>query len=715
MKKILKYLGIFFQKKGHLVALFTILLFTPQIAFAETLGETTKQTVEATMMTLVSTFIKVLNMLLWPLLLMIGDLMNNDLIVGPGMEERLLSIWQQIRNLVNISFVLVLLIMAFYNVSGFAKEGNFALKTGLPKLIIGLILVNFTFLGGKIVLDISNVATNAVFALPQVVESSGNLSFKETVDKFEQSICTHPDKDGNPIAYVKGTDKDIPPVTSIFCMDDDQTAYQSIINEKFRSKFFSSLSASNAGLIIAVNMGHLADQKYTDVAVTSIGDLLVNQLFSIIMFVIFALSYIVLAIVLVTRVAVLWVALAFSPVMVLFYVVPELKSAAGSAGNVSEQVLTHILAPIKIGVVITVGFMMMDAMNGAIGASTSAISSSTHLSDLSGSLLITGIADLQRLLIAIVSVVIVWKGIFSAVDGTLAAGIAEKIKGVAEGAGSTILGSVKYAPLVPVQVGKKGEDQQGFSWNQLKALHELYLQTYKNNEETEARKFAAGTAIGRWLNMDANTSALKTLANRVAAGSAQPQEIKDALTSGKGINEATAEERGYYAELIKALIERYKPKGSEQMIKDLENAKTGTQLGVILENVMSNNKIVDWSPQDTANMKFGPEKASSTTSTTKAAATTPPPSTTTTPPASTPVDMKATLEAKVKPTLDPNVNLTIPAGLKIDPKIKGFTNLKTQADVDVLETKLKAPDAQKKIDDYIKNNPNDDKIDVTKL
>ena len=39
----------------------------------------------------------------------------------------------------NIAFVLILLIMAFYNVSGMAKEGNLALKTGLPMLVIGLI------------------------------------------------------------------------------------------------------------------------------------------------------------------------------------------------------------------------------------------------------------------------------------------------------------------------------------------------------------------------------------------------------------------------------------------------------------------------------------------------------------------------------------------------------------------------------------------------
>ena len=379
------------------------------------------------------------------------------------------------------------------------------------------------------------------------------------------------------------------------------------------------------------------------------------------MFVIFAVSYIVLALVLIARIAVLWVALAFSPVMVLFYVVPELKSGAGAAGNASEQVLTHILAPIKIGIILTVGFMMMDAMNGAIGTATTAISSTAKVSDLSGALLITGIADLQRLLIAIVSMYIIWKGIFSAVDGTLAQGLAEKVKGLAEGAGSTILGSIKYAPLVPVQVGDKGAKQEGFSFNQLKNMPEMYLQAFKNNEETEARKFAAGTAIGKWLKMDGETPALKALAGNISSETVNTDEIKQALTSGKGTNYASAEDRAYYAGIIRSLIDKYKPNSVK--VEDIDKADTGAKMGVLIDKIMTEKSTTfAWTPEDSVKLKLGSDAATtaskptgtSTTTTTPAPVSAPAPVTPATPtPAPVPAPAPAPAPATPPPAPAP--------------------------------------------------------------
>ena len=377
MKKILKYFRAFIEKKGHILALFTFLLFLPDTAFAA--EPSTSDAMTEAVMAGVSLMIQVLNMLLWPLLLIIGELMSNDLIIGPGMEERLLSIWQQIRDLVNIAFVLILLIMAFYNVSGMAKEGNFALKTGLPKLVIGLILVNFTFLGGKVLLDVSNVATNLVFALPQSIEAVANVDggsdvtgsqtdFQATVTELEENLCTKPlagSTTGERIAF-DNSDANIPPSAAMFCTDANGDL-TSTLNPDLKAKFFGTLNVSNVGLIIAVNMGHLTDLNYTSIEVTKISDLAINTIFSLIMFVIFAISYIVLAIILIARIAVLWLAMAFSPVAVLFYVVPELKSSAGEGGDIAGKVLTHVMAPIKLGIALAVGFMMIDAMYGVTG------------------------------------------------------------------------------------------------------------------------------------------------------------------------------------------------------------------------------------------------------------------------------------------------------------------------------------------------------------
>ena len=134
---------------------------------------------------------------------MTGSLLDNDLIFGGAMGERLLDIWVQIRNLVNIAFVLILLAIAVYNVLGIGEEGGglpLAFKTAIPKFVLALIAVNFSFLAVKVILDFTNVITGAVFALPTNAITQEKQDFKS---EFERTIC--------------GTNNDEMPLRPLYC------------------------------------------------------------------------------------------------------------------------------------------------------------------------------------------------------------------------------------------------------------------------------------------------------------------------------------------------------------------------------------------------------------------------------------------------------------------------------------------------------------------
>lgn len=695
------------RKRGHLVLIFALLLLYPDIASAaETVGSTAKAAVENTMVTTVNLFIKVLNMILWPLLLIIGDLMSNDLIIGPGMEERLLSIWQQIRNLVNIAFVLVLLIMAFYNVSGFAKDGNFALKTGLPKLIIGLILVNFTFLGGKLVLDLSNMATSAVFSLPELAAGgTGAFDFNENITTLEENLCIKGNKEDGTF-FDKAVDgKNIPALTQMFCEQEDGK-YSGQLSAVQKTRFFQSLNTNNIGLIIAVNMGHLEDLKYADGAVTTISDLAINLLFSLAMFVVFAVSYIVLALVLVARIAILWIAMAFSPVIVLFYVVPELKAGAGKAGNVSEQVLTHILAPIKIGIVLTVGFMMLDAMYGTVGSSFNSAIGKSSLSTISdGALLITGIADLQRLLIAITSIVVLWKAIFSAVDGTIAASMIEKVKGAVESTGSTALSYLKYTPLAPISVkNAKGENEtMNLSLGNLGRIASDFKNDFENSQTKKAKDIYEGIGLNKFF--DEGGSPLEKLLIQLQNKSATTSDIRKGLLEGEGLNKIRDDSkiRQQYRDITEGLIAKYAKNDTEKTkwTEDLKNADTPRTMGDLIRKVTGSDVIK--SNEDYEAMLKGKEPAPA------APPVTPP----ATPPAAPAIP--AGTKAMNTLTVPTGLTVTIPATLHISTAVTGFTNLSTPADATTLNTKLAAANAQAQIDAYMAAHPAATTIDVNTL
>jgi hypothetical protein len=434
------------------VALVSVMLL-PSAAFAE---PSVEKTAEQTVASLLAIFMRMLNTFLWPFLLLIGELMDNDMITGPGMEDRLKLIWSQVRDLVNIAFVIYLLVVAFYNVSGMGGgEGNLAMKTALPKLVLGLVMVNFTFLGGKLLLDLSSVATTAAFGLVQVTESEG-YTFEDTANSFAANVCLKNKDGGNADSNLyhdtEGSTDKIPPQTRIFCKQVDGI-YTGELDELMEASYFQDLNVSNVALVMAVNMGALDSlQLLKEEGVLTFQDLVINSGFSVLMYVIFAISYIVLAIVLIARIVVLWAVMAFSPVAVLFYVIPELKEAAGGAGDASDKVMKHVLAPVIIGVTLSIGYIMITTMEQA-GNSFEIFTNFKSGDIFNKEFLLAGVNDMEKFLVAIVSVVVVWTGVFAAAEGSVAQFATDWIKGFGENVGGFIAKAPLYLPVLPTASG----------------------------------------------------------------------------------------------------------------------------------------------------------------------------------------------------------------------------------------------------------------------
>ncbi len=126
-----------------------------------------------------------LNVIIWVVLGFITDLLANDFIFGNGMENMLLAIWQVVRNFVNLAFVFALLVVAFYNIVSIDPD-KIPLKKSLGKIAIALILVNFSYFGAKVVLDVANILTTAVFAIPRDIINETGMG---TADDDLNAIC----------------------------------------------------------------------------------------------------------------------------------------------------------------------------------------------------------------------------------------------------------------------------------------------------------------------------------------------------------------------------------------------------------------------------------------------------------------------------------------------------------------------------------------------
>ncbi len=567
MKKLLKFIGGFINRKtcflGLTVALAVFIL--PEVAQAVDPGDpTAQQQIEQELAFMVSLVIQALNTFLWPFLLVVGELMDNDLITGPGMEDRLLGIWVEIRNLVNIVFAVVLLVIAFYNALPISSsEGNLALKTALPKVVIGLILVNFTFLAGKVVLDVTNVATTAAFALPELVD---DFSFEDQETQFSENVCMKPDK-----TLWKEADADnIPINTKLFCKFDEGTGdYGPELSEFIANNYFQDLNVNNVSIVMAVNMGGIESLGLLKPeAITSFKDLVINGLFSLVMYVIFAITFVVLGIVLLTRIVVMWVALALSPIAVLFYVVPQLKDAVGSGGgDIVGKITKQLLAPVIIGITMSIGFLMMAALSD-VGGSFHEFANVQADDLLTSDFLISGISDMERFIIAIATVVIVWTGVFAAAEGTVSSFATDAIKGFGERAGGAIAKAPFLIPTVPIFT--KDGKSPGVSPLALLSLADTKLKSFQFNE---TQRQLQGANI--------NTGGLTKPAEILSS------EIKSA-TSGNKISHGQL--KGIATDLFKTVnIEdegtRTKVTG---LLQQINTSQDGAQAQALLKDVITN-------------------------------------------------------------------------------------------------------------------------------
>lgn len=375
---------------------------------------------------------------LWPVILMIGSLLDNDLIFGGEMGERLLGVWVQIRNLVNIIFVLVLLAIAIYNVlPGVGEEAggmSLGLKTALPKFVLALIAVNFSFIAAKVVLDFTNVVTGAVFALPTIAVDEGNLS-----TQIKTTIC--------------GTESGEVPMRSLWCEQND-------LNERGKA-FFSKLDRQNITIAYAVRFGRAANLKFVKGGLKDLTQLAFNIIFNLVLYVVYAVSHIVLFIVLLFRVVVLWVGVVLSPLIALGIVLPSMEDLSGGAGKIKEQFVKNAIAPIKIGLVMSVGYIMLDGFQADKTIHGGILSGSTLVA-IDPNALPTDINDLQQLMIAVAVVVIIWVGVFSAAEGTAAEGITGFIKTHMQDLGTWVAKLPTYATVIPVKGGEKRSLAQVF-------------------------------------------------------------------------------------------------------------------------------------------------------------------------------------------------------------------------------------------------------------
>ncbi|MFH1533667.1 MAG: hypothetical protein ABID64_01940 [Nitrospirota bacterium] len=457
----------------------------------------------------------ILNRALWPVLVMIGGLMDNSLLFGNGMEERLREIWIPIRNIVNILFVIALVAIALYNVLGIGDENsNYSIKAILPKIIIGIIVVNFSFLGIKVFLDGINVLTSAIFALPNQVgqgialdpnnpndqeliqkacRSTEGIDYNAVIDKDkfikDKSLEIFKDQAkkykleidpsatveqigklaGDKLtavqldAWVAEYDEKIKSIlcetTTVTTVDpNDKTKTTTKTTMKFTARgelFMKRWNSRNAALAMAIGLSKIVLYKEIDVNSLTIDKLFINTALSLIMYLLFVASFIALFVVLLGRLVVMWLAIALSPVLLLAMVIPAVKENFSSFGEVTNTFVQNAIAPLGIGLSLSIGWIMLKALQGINSLYGGEQISFTATQGIP----VVGLTTLQDLLVGVGTIAVIWLGVFTAASKSIAAPVTDWMKGSLASAGKWV-GTLplKHAPIFKIDLPGTDDD-----------------------------------------------------------------------------------------------------------------------------------------------------------------------------------------------------------------------------------------------------------------
>lgn len=107
-----------------------------------------------------------------------------------GEDSTLYQTWSFFRNVANILFVIAMLFVIFSQITGFGID-NYGIKKILPKLIVTAIIVNFSYIICGIIVDVSNMAGDALRGIfENIAHNTTGTPDRSTITQGAMEIIT---------------------------------------------------------------------------------------------------------------------------------------------------------------------------------------------------------------------------------------------------------------------------------------------------------------------------------------------------------------------------------------------------------------------------------------------------------------------------------------------------------------------------------------------
>jgi hypothetical protein len=502
------------------------------IAFAQ--GKTEDEGLEAFAQFL-SIVVKIFVFLSLKLLEVGGKVMGTDYITGTEPMEAIRPMWVIIRNLTNIGFVMVLLFLAFGNLFSFGENGNWQIKDKLPKVIISLVVINFSLLGFRVVIDAVNVGMVSILSIADTVKEDNTAINLETV--FSEKY----DEMGSPCTSGTSCKPYGEWINAVLCQEEGSNCFAKFDDTKIES---GDSEVNNILLAFVVHFQGLKDLVLLAGKTDSGMQVFEQTIFSSVLAIAYIAALIAVFIAMLARIVVLWIALVFSPLIVAAWI---MGFSDGKGSELSETVITHLIMPLKIAAAFTVCYVMMSAMMGMeVFQDHGALQAGASLSTLAqGSV---------GILWKIASIVVFWKAAFWAIEGSAAKGITDKIQ-----TGTQELGKFAAETLSTRQVFPMGKGEK-VSFNTLSKTLDSFQDARAQKQREDYRSYRANV-LGHGNDPEVDTGS-DTLATAIT-------------NSGNNTTK---------------LLQAIKDSNHQSLVAMLKDPTRGTQKDTIIKDIFDGNE-----------------------------------------------------------------------------------------------------------------------------
>lgn len=382
-----------------------------------------------------------------------GSLLGNDWIYGSAgaadkveMKNVLNVMWRIVRDLVNYVFIVILVAVALMNVlsAGSSMHDKFAVKTVLPKIILALVAVNFTWFGAKLVLDTANVATHIVFAIPQTVSQST----ASTVVTSDSKICIPDNVTINETSTTatknSGTKSNCPAT---------ETNYGKFKITWKESKITDVMGPDSIGYLVAFSVLHIERLPLTlNTQDINYLNMSIDALMGLVLMIILLLVFASMTIVLFLRIIFLWLNIILSPVFVLLPILSELSIPTGGEDTFGLKAFAkQAFMPAMMALPLVVGMTMV-----IVGQKLTLIDVN-NADTLKVTEMLKDTNAWQQIMWYALTIVILWSSVKVATSSSEIAGsIIGTVGDPLKRAATWLAKSPQYLPLIPVKADLDG-------------------------------------------------------------------------------------------------------------------------------------------------------------------------------------------------------------------------------------------------------------------